>query len=58
MLTMLLSISPDQANNELLDTKRERDMLKEEKEREVGALHNKLDVMQTSYEAIIQVIHS
>ena len=33
-------------------------MLKEEKEREVGALHNKLDVMQTSYEAIIQVTHA
>lgn len=51
------SSSSDENKRRLMEVTAERDRISEEKEQEVSALNNKIEVMMKSYETIIQAGH-
>ena len=46
----------EQTESELVEVRRERDRLRKQKEEEVSALNSRLQAMEKSYDAILQVM--
>lgn len=49
-----MSCSTELTSEQLQKVTEERDRIKEERDREVDALHNKLQIMEKSFETILQ----
>ena len=57
-ITIYNSLLPhaEQTESELVEVRRERDRLRKQKEEEVSALNSRLQAMEKSYDAILQVM--